>query len=148
MKTMPRMGDLNAEECALSAVLLHDQTDVFALVSPEAFWYEHTRAFFAAAQTVHLQGMPTVATCVLYELRDELDRITWDGLIGEALLLDMLSRRMLDVQAFMGPAMARIVNAYAARREALNAAQEEARRVMVTAVTSSLERTPALGFID
>ena len=122
----PVVADLEAEECLVSSLLLHDQHEVFGAIENDALWYAHTRLLLTAARVVHHRGEPTTAVFVMYELRDHLDDLSWKGQTGEVLVLDMLSRRMLDIQAFMGLAMARIVREYAERRRLIQEAEKSA----------------------
>lgn len=138
---VPVLSDLNAEECLVAAVLLHDQHEVFPEVEDRELWFEHTRSFLGAARAIHKRGDPMIATFVLYELRDDLDRITWGGLVGEPLLMDILSRRMLDIQAFMGVANARIVREWAIRRRTIREAEQ-------AAVTAYNQRLSPTGWIQ
>jgi hypothetical protein len=79
-------------------------------------------------RALHTAGKPSGTVFVLYALEPILDSLEWAGDRGEVMLLELLSRRAQDVQAFHGVSLAKLVHHYATRREATQRGEKAAVR--------------------
>lgn len=124
----PKLASLDAEECCVAAALLHDDTAFLEETTDEDFFYDHTRTLTGAVRMLRNREKPCGAVFVLAVLEPQLDALSWRGDTGEALVLDLLSRRVADPQAYYSRQLGKLVRYYALRRKAMREAQEAAQR--------------------
>jgi len=134
-----KLHDLDLEECLLAALLLHDDFAALRHFTDDDLWYDHLRPFISTIRRLHAAGKPSGAVFVLHALESQLDSLEWRGNRGEALLMDLLGRRMFDVQTFHGVSLGMLIHNYALMRKALRRAQSEGARLYQERVDGALK---------
>lgn len=125
---------LDAEEALIAACLLHDDFAGLEECEDRDIWYDHLRPVVEVIRRLHAAGEPAGAVFVLYELRDVLDDLEWRGERGEVMILDLLSRRLADPQAWYGRQLGRLVHRHAEERRNMARAEEETRQTYRRAI--------------
>ena len=126
--TEPILSSLDAEECLIGALLLHEPDfSALELFSDEDVFYDHLKPVLKAVRELHLSGKAVAAATVLYVLEPILDSLEWRGDTGEVMLIELLNRRMLDPMCWSARACAGIIHAYADKRRTLKEAQDAAK---------------------
>lgn len=141
----PKLSSLEAEECAVAAALLHDDAAFLEEAADEDFFYEHIRPVISAVRMLRGADKPCGTVFVLAALSSRLDALTWQGDSGEVLILDILSRRVADPQAYYSRQLGRLIHYYAEKRKAMQEAQEAAKRTFTE--TLDMARAKYLGEI-
>ena len=124
--TEPKLASLDAEEALLAALLLFEDFAGLDEFTDDELFYDHIRPFVGAVRMLRDAGKPCGAVFVLVALEPQLDALEWRSDRGEALLMDILGRRVADVQAYYSRQLGRLVHYYAERRKALVEAQAAA----------------------
>lgn len=126
MSAPPVLSSLETEESFIAALLLHEDYAGLTEATDDEFFYDHLRPVVAAVRMLRGAGKPCGTVFVLAVLEPRLDSLEWKGDRGEVLILDILSRRVTDVQSYYGRQLGRLIHYYADRRKAVREAQEAA----------------------
>ena len=121
----PKLSDLEAEEALVAALLLFDDYAGLDECTDDELFYDHTRAIISTVRMLRRADKPcgTVFVLAVLASQGKLDALSWRGDTAEVLVLDILSRRVADVQAYYGRHLGRLVRYYAVRRQMLQDAQ-------------------------
>ena len=145
----PVLYSLDVEEALVSSLLLHEDYAGLEECADEELWFDHLHPVVGCVRQLRELGKPTGTVFVLAALEQHLDSLSWRGDRGEELILDLLSRRLTDVQSYYGRQLGRMVHYYAQRRQALKDGQVAAVRAYRKVVESpGLDAVKGDGFID
>lgn len=136
----PKLSSLEAEECAVAAALLHDDAAFLEEAADEDWFYDHLRPIASAVRMLRRAEKPHGTVFVLAVLEPRLDALTWQGDSGETLILDILSRRVADPQAYYSRALGKLIHYYAEKRRAMQEAQEAAKRTFTETLDAARKR--------
>jgi hypothetical protein len=136
----PILASLEAEECAIAAALLHDDAAFLEEAADEDWFYDHLRPIASAVRMLRRAEKPCGTVFVLEVLSRQLDELTWQGDSGEVLILDILSRRVADPQAYYSRALGRLIHYYAEKRKAMQEAREAATRTFTETLDAARKR--------
>ena len=138
----PKLYSLAVEEALVTSLLLHDDFSSLAEFTDDEIWFDHLRPIIACVRFLHDAGKPsgTVFALAVLASKGELDAIEYKGESGEVVVIDLLQRHILDVQAFYGRQLGRLVHHYAEKRKALQRAQEAAQKAATQAYLAELNK--------
>lgn len=138
----PKLHSLAVEEALVTALLLHEEYEGLEEFTDEEVWFDHIRPIISTVRMLRGANKPcgTVFVLAVLASKGELDAIEYAGESGEVLVIDILQRHVLDVQAFYGRQLGRLVHHYAEKRKALQRAQEAAQKAATQAYLAELNR--------
>lgn len=138
----PKLHSLAVEEALVASLLLHEELHALEEFTDEEVWFDHIRPIISTVRMLRGANKPcgTVFVLAVLASKGELDAIEYAGESGEVLVIDILQRHVLDVQAFYGRQLGRLVHHYAEKRKALQRAQEAAQKAATQAYLAELNR--------
>ena len=138
----PKLHSLAVEEALVASLLLHEELHALEEFTDEEVWFDHIRPIISTVRLLRGANKPCGTVFVLQVLasKGQIDAIEYAGESGEVLIIDILQRHLLDVQAFYGRQLGRLVHHYAEKRKALQRAQEAAQKAATQAYLAEINK--------
>lgn len=126
---MPRLYSLGLEEGFVAGLILGEYPPEVFDLAPGDFHYDHLRAVYIAARSLHARTLPVDVPSICHELLSSgvIEHVTWNGEEAEEYLIGACHRWIFNAISMYPLPFGNMIADYARRRRLMAEAQELAR---------------------